>query len=496
MTLSKGSRASRGAGAIFLSLILALAYSLFIYYFNTPIGPSIGSDNAMYLTMGTAIAEGWAPYRDIFDHKGPLLFLLQGAAQLFGGGYSTLSIFVMEVLFLFACLRLCAMIARATGAPQLAVQLVYLALTANITGGGNLSEEYTNLFTLVGVLCALRVFDRACRTDGWRLLLQAAVMGAMAALSFLTRANNALPLCAMTLVLAAGLLIGKRFSQLGLCAGGFVLGLAAAALPIVLWLAHHGVIADAIYGAITHNLMYAETGGASRLHALLRTSYGHTAILIAAVACAGALTRIRKNPMLALSMIAAAGAAGLAAFISHKFYQHYLMIGVPMAAAGAAMLLAALKNAPRRVNQAAQALCALICCAWLVVCSVQANGYRVRARADLDAFTEDAQALYALVPEEERDSFMAYRVEPRWYAVTEAMPSMRFYFLQEILAQSDPAVMDEIVETFHAEPPEWLVIYYNREFGPPYDARVAELFETAYEFVDSRGTYQLRRLIH
>lgn len=54
--------------------------------------------------------------------------------------------------------------------------------------------------------------------------------------------------------------------------------------------------------------------------------------------------------------------------------------------------------------------------------------------------------------------------------------------------------MDEIVETFENEPPRWLVIYYNREFSPPYDPRVAEIFETDYEFVAARGTYQLKRL--
>ena len=55
-------------------------------------------------------------------------------------------------------------------------------------------------------------------------------------------------------------------------------------------------------------------------------------------------------------------------------------------------------------------------------------------------------------------------------------------------------VMDEIVQTFETDPPRWLVIYYNRAFNPPYDARVAAIFETNYEFVDAAGQYQLLRL--
>ena len=89
---------------------------------------------------------------------------------------------------------------------------------------------------------------------------------------------------------------------------------------------------------------------------------------------------------------------------------------------------------------------------------------------------------------------MAYRVEPRWYAVTGALPCMRFFFLQETLAEANPAVMDEIVSEFGTDPPLWLVIYYNREFSPPYDPRVQEIFETRYAFVKAAGSYQLLRL--
>ena len=135
-----------------------------------------------------------------------------------------------------------------------------------------------------------------------------------------------------------------------------------------------------------------------------------------------------------------------------------------------------------------------LCAFYLVVIGSQVNGWRALEYEGWHTFARQAQELYAMVPQEDRDEFMAYRVEPKWYVAAKALPCMRFYFLQEILADADPAVMDEIVAEFESDPPKWLVIYYNREFGPPYDERVAEIFETKYEFVDSRGTYQLRKL--
>ena len=165
-----------------------------------------------------------------------------------------------------------------------------------------------------------------------------------------------------------------------------------------------------------------------------------------------------------------------------------------MAALGAAQVLAFLRERFPRTLRTVRAGAAAACALVLVVCGVRTEVLRRVGDASMQALTPQAQALYALVPEEERDSFMAYRVEPRWYVAAEALPCMRFYFLQEILADADPAVMDEIVATFESEPPRWVVLFYNRPFSPPYDVRVQAILDTRYEFVDAQGEYQLLHL--
>lgn len=102
---------------LLLSLLMAAGYMLLFAYNNTPLGAAIGSDNAMYLTMGTALAKGWAPYVDVFDHKGPLLFALQGLPQWIGGGYNLTAVFLQEVVALFACLTVVRALAKALSCP-------------------------------------------------------------------------------------------------------------------------------------------------------------------------------------------------------------------------------------------------------------------------------------------------------------------------------------------------------------------------------------------
>ena len=487
----------RRAPALLVSLVLAAVFCLFFARSNTPLGPCVGSDNAIYLTMGTALAQGYAPYTQIFDHKGPLLFLIETLPQLFCGGNSTLAVFVQEIVFLFVSLRLMAAVARHLGAGcTVPAQLAYLALLGPFLDGGNLNEEYAACLTLAGLYAALRTFDADVQDGPPRaLLLPAGVMGAVTMLAFLLRANNALCLTGLTAGLALCLIARRQYARLGMCALGFLAGCAAAGLPVVLWLAANGALQASVYGAFIHNMMYAQTDGASRLAVLLNDPYGRYAMLLAGLACAGALAHAlrTRRAMLPFSLMLSAACAGLSVFVSHKYYLHYLMMLVPVAAVGAAMLPGALFRT-RRMRVGAGVLISLVCCAALAISGHAANETRRSELAAQGTFAEDARALYAQVLEDERGRFMAYRVEPKWYVYAGALPCMRFYFLQEILAEADPAVMDEIVATFESEPPLWLVIYYNRPFSPPYDARVAEIFERDYEFVDARGQYQLLRL--
>lgn len=185
-----------------ISLLLAAGYMLIFAYNNTPLGAAIGSDNAMYLTMGTALAKGYAPYTEIFDHKGPLLFLLQLLPQAVSGGYSLTAVFIQETLVLFACLMMMRAIAKELDVCPWAAQLVYMAMTCAFMDGGNLTEEYANLPAICAIYLSIRCFGREEPED--KLFLPAMGMGVCAMAAFMLRANNALPIAALVLVLAVG----------------------------------------------------------------------------------------------------------------------------------------------------------------------------------------------------------------------------------------------------------------------------------------------------
>lgn len=71
---------------ICLHLALILFSLAFVYLFSYTVSfrySYIGGDSTIFQLIGKSWLEGALPYKDIFDHKGPLIFLLTRSATRF-----------------------------------------------------------------------------------------------------------------------------------------------------------------------------------------------------------------------------------------------------------------------------------------------------------------------------------------------------------------------------------------------------------------------------
>ena len=496
MTISDCQRKTVRWTSLVLSAFLALTAGLFLYSANTPLGPCYSSDNSIYMVMGTALANGFRPYLDIFDHKGPLLFVLQWIPQLFGGGFQTITVFIQEVFFLFLCLRMiCAITRRFFSIPEWFPQIFYLAYLSSLVGEGNLSEEYCNFFIFVCIYCTLWFFSKPSQPRH-RLLICSCIVGACFTVCFLTRANNALPVAGLIVGIFIFLLFSARFPEIGICLVGFISGTLVILIPVFLWLHANNAVEASIQASIFHNLLYSGTTSEysiGRLRALLYEDYGHAALLFAFFSITGAVTCLfrRQYRGMPLAILLSAGCALIAGFISHKYYDHYLILGIPLAVTGNMLFLSLFKD---KIKSRLSVVLLIPCIIWLSSQCYLANQRRLDSNQGQAQFFADARHLSDQIPAQERHRVYPYRVEPKWYVAAHVLPCNRYFFLQETLADANPAVMDEIVESFHSTPPLWLIVYKkDRAFSPPYDSRIQEIIDSQYMEIDSAGSYRLMK---
>ena len=100
-----------------------------------------GVDSSVFNYIARVILKGGMPYRDTFDHKGPLIYLIDALGQLI---HESLGIWFIELAFLFVIFILAYKIAKLIGcnnSRSLLVVLVWALSMSLYFHGGHLVVE-------------------------------------------------------------------------------------------------------------------------------------------------------------------------------------------------------------------------------------------------------------------------------------------------------------------------------------------------------------------
>ena len=352
------------------ALLLALAVLLFCTK-SSPLYPiNDWADANIYLTIGKGMTRGQVVYRDLYDHKGPLLYALHALCALisftdFAG------VFVMEWLFAAAFLYLTHSFLRRMGAGRWAWALTaFAALVVYASPSfaeGDSAEELALPLIMATLLSLWRFWQ-----SGGRRMSAGALM-----------ANGAL----------AGCVFWIKFTMIGLHAGLFaslllyhlkrregrealrallwpLLGFALSTLPWVIYFGLNGALGDWLKTYLYDNLfLYSagETAGlGARVKAMLKCGLSWLGqnllytlpLLLGLAACRG----FGAWPYASLWLMAGLGALGT--FVGGKSYAYYGLVLAPACVPGLAAVgrwLSKRACAPRALIAAACAACVALC---------------------------------------------------------------------------------------------------------------------------------------
>lgn len=142
-------------------------------------------DAGVFLYIGQGILAGKIPYRDIWDHKGPLIYYINALGLLLGQG-NVWGVWVLEFLSLYSAALLGYILLREAfgSVPAIFSSITWLTSVYFVLGGGNYTEEFTLLFQFA----ALYLFWRSINSNS--SVKYMVFLGLTLALSFLLRPNN------------------------------------------------------------------------------------------------------------------------------------------------------------------------------------------------------------------------------------------------------------------------------------------------------------------
>jgi len=371
MALRKNGRA--GAYA------LLIAFAVLFFCTKSSPGYPINdwADANIYLSIGKGMTQGSVMYRDLYDHKGPLLYALHWVCALISYTDFT-GVFVMEVLLAAAfllCVRRVLEIYGVRRAAWALLPVIALVIYASLSfAEGDSAEEMCLPLaagTLAGVLGYLKSGER--RMAASRLVLHGALTGCVFWIKFTMIGLHAGLLGWMLVRHALKREWKTLFQSIGWLAAGFGL----ATLPWVVYFGVNGALLDWLKVYLYDNLfLYSTNEGlslAGRLKAIavcgadwLISNPAYTVLIVLGLIWFAA---VRRREGAALWCMAALGALGT--FIGGKSYPYYGLALAACAPAGLIPLGIWLEKrmAKPRAAAAAGAAAAAVCIALAPVLS-------------------------------------------------------------------------------------------------------------------------------
>ena len=234
--------------------VYILVYSLLLSAFalSNPLHSAFIGDSAVFVYVARVILDGGMPYRDTFDHKGPLIYLIDAFGLLIN---ERVGIWLLEVLTLYLTFLFAYKIARLLRCDQFTSYLgviISVFVLLCYFQGGNLTEEYACAFITVALYCFLKFFITGSITiHNWF------VCGVCFVSVCLLRAN----MIALWIVMCIGLLVvwiknKKKFDVLRFVSW-FMAGALFVLLPIFIWIFKNDAFSAFIDNYIVFNMLYS-----------------------------------------------------------------------------------------------------------------------------------------------------------------------------------------------------------------------------------------------
>lgn len=138
-------------------LLFALTFLVLLQCSSCPLNSYLpGTDSSVFQYIGQQLLQGQIPYRDIFDHKGPLIYLINAFAFILSEKWG---LWIVEFAFVFASALLWKKTLEVNGCSTFSstfAAIVSLLFVSGNLQGGNLTEEYSLPFLSIPLFCVAR----------------------------------------------------------------------------------------------------------------------------------------------------------------------------------------------------------------------------------------------------------------------------------------------------------------------------------------------------
>ena len=213
------------------------------------------NDSAVFQIMGRGMLKGQVMYRDLFDHKGPVMYIINAIAYLIN---PQIGLFIVEILFIYIGAVFIFKTSKLliNEKVSLIMAIVYAILIFITILGGNFTEEYAITFTSIALYCIMKIIYK----NEYENKILWVVIGATFALNFFIKPTYIAIWIAFGIVQFIYSIKEKKIKDLFRYVLYMIIGIVIATLPIIMYLILNNDVNNFINAFFIMNMKYSKAG--------------------------------------------------------------------------------------------------------------------------------------------------------------------------------------------------------------------------------------------
>lgn len=480
-------------------IIIAITLIVSLLYTTNPWTDRVWrGDSSMFIYFGKAMRAGKKIYTDIFDHKGPVIFVLNYLGTFLPGRVT--GVYWIELSALFSGMVGMYRIARfyLSRVNALGILALYALMLSRYLQHGNLTEAYALPFWIYSLYLFIRHFQQKRQVT----LTEAVGVGVSVMLVFLLRANLILSWILIIVTMLFDYIKKKDWSAMRTTIGGFTIGFVGVGAVSSIVLIATGVWDAFIFQAFTFNFTYlGHTNEQNVLSKFLLEMIKDYSLFILIGFIVFSMLK-REKRLISLGLFGAFICTFYGATMSGRAYLHYLMLIFPIIATMASMVLAHFS-----LNKKWQqyTFWVLIFCLWLpqiqvfkqqVVAENRLLMMTVRQR-DIaenkhDRLAKEVGAYVQQVTGPEDRIYSLFEAG-RIYLLSDRLANTKFFSLPAVNFNEFPELLTEFYVEFDANPPKVIVLKHGAlaQAELPFTKHLLERVEAGYHLTFSNARYEV-----
>ncbi|MBQ0073381.1 MAG: hypothetical protein KBT34_04235 [Prevotella sp.] len=447
--------------------LISFVFLLFIGNYQSPLNEYLWGDSAVYHIMGKSWLEGHIIYKELFDNKGPYLYIVHAVGSFLGMG--KWGMFLWETINLSVALLLMyeigKLLVKNIKKIWLAICLTLCFFVATI-GEGNLSEEWC----LNAQLLPLYLFVKYSNGDKKEHpYLYTLIYGLCFGFISFLRINNGCVNVGIVIGLLVLFLVNKRYKEILFHGCVFLMGLCITILPMVAYFTYHNSLNEMLHGTFLYNLNYKESYMELSTGLIIKNLVMIIPVVLIGVLCAMKNDKEYKT-IISYMMIPLAFIYTYTLYACWGF-NHYFTNLLPCIFL--AIILCLNTDWEKMIKFFIICLCFIPysenftkCIAKNIILDVvYKNDYLYSKIGDVSGMphrdeNERLRKIMDVIPKGERNSiymYNAYLTQPL-FLIADKMPIGKYFYLHNTIMRVDKKVEEEVKTFFYQDKPKWILM--------------------------------------